>query len=254
MLEKNQVYCVEVTDGLNQLDNNSIDFCMTSPPYWSLRDYGFKEQIGLEEHPQQYIDKLVQVFELLKKKLKNSGSFYLNLGDVYYTKSGGKYLNDNLSNSNKNIEKGIVLGNELREKFNDGKWLQTKQLLFLPCRIAIEMQNKGWILRNNIIWKKSNYLPSSANDRLTQSYEYLFHFVKNKKYYYNLDSIKIKMKQSLFNRMKYKLNNTKSSGYSFGFKQQENCCLSGCYPVIGYFCSCGGLPCPKPPDFQIQGF
>jgi len=173
MLELNKIHCGDVMDLMIELENNSIDFSITSPPYWGLRDYGVEGQIGLEEHPNQYIQKMSKLFLHLKHALKKTGSFYLNMGDTYF---------------------GAILPERLRarEQFKGIKsnWLQPKQLMLIPSRLAIAMQEDGWILRNDIIWHKPNSMPSSVKDRLNTTFEHLFHFVKSKKYYYDLDSIR----------------------------------------------------------------
>lgn len=157
---------------LKKLPDSSTDFCMTSPPYWRLRDYGIPGQIGQEKTPEEYIKNLVIVFAELRRVLKDTGSFYLNLGDTYFGP-------DNCS----------------------GKlWRNYKQLALLPSRTAIALQDDGWILRNDICWFKPNGLPSSVKDRLTNRWEHVFHFVKQQKYYYDLDAIRIPLKASTIKR------------------------------------------------------
>jgi DNA modification methylase len=171
--------CVSV---MKELPSESVDLVVTSPPYWGLRDYGVDGQIGLEEHPNSYIESLVLVAKQVKRLLKKSGSFYLNLGDSYYTHKGDIY---NIgSQKHKNAQ---VKGLRIKHKSN---WLQPKQLLLIPSRVAVALQNDGWILRNDIVWYKPNHMPSSVQDRLTNSWEHVFHFVKARKYYYDLDAIR----------------------------------------------------------------
>jgi DNA modification methylase len=142
---------------------------MTSPPYWALRDYGIAGQLGLEPHPREYVEKLVAIFHDLRRVLKPSGSLFLNLGDTYWSR-------------NRNPNPMLT---------PDRHWLQPKQLLLIPARVAIAMQEDGWIVRNSIIWCKPNGMPSSVKDRLANRYEYVFHFVKSRQYYYDLDAIRI---------------------------------------------------------------
>jgi len=158
---------MDVLQGLKKIPDESVDLVMSSPPYWGLRDYGVEGQHGLEPHPQQWIDKEVKIFHELRRVLKPTGSVFWNVGDSYYTKSG------------------------VRGKFNDGKWLQTKQLMLMPSRLAVALQNDGWCLRSDIIWHKPTPMPSSVKDRLANTYEHVFHFVKKSKgYYYDLDAIR----------------------------------------------------------------
>jgi len=159
----NKVIWGDALEIMKKIPNESIDMAITSPPYYGLRDYGIKGQLGLEGDPDEYIKKLVMIFRELKRILKKSGSLYLNLGDVYYSP------------------------NIVKEKSN---WLQAKQLMQMPARIAIALQEDGWILRNDIIYHKRNYLPSSVKDRLTNTYEHIYFFVKDRKYFYDLDSIR----------------------------------------------------------------
>lgn len=188
---------MDVLKGLKLIEPESIDTVITSPPYWSLRDYGVEGQIGLEDHPQEYIDKLVEVFKEVKKVIKPTGSIFLNLGDCYYTKSGSNFksspqmkaLDDNLENT------GIQSGNKLREK-HKSNWLQPKQKLLMPHRVAIALQDKlGLILRNDFVWFKLASMPSSVQDRCSNRFEFLFHFTKEMSYYYDLDNIRVPFKE-----------------------------------------------------------
>lgn len=128
----------------------SFDVAITSPPYWNLRDNKHPKQIGLEPTLNDYINILVEVFRSMRDLLNDNGSFFLNIGDLY----------------------------------------GDKNLQLLPARLALALQDDGWILRNDIIWYKHNAMPSSVKDRLKNSYEHVFHFSKSQKYYYNLDAIR----------------------------------------------------------------
>lgn len=173
------------------LPDSCIDVVITSPPYWGLRDYGVDGQIGLEKHPQEYIDKLVGVAREIKRVLKKSGSFYLNLGDTYFGgHSGGVHSEKSTFRKSKN-DKMLTAQDYQRRHISDGSnWLQPKQLMLIPSRVAIALQDDGWILRNTIIWHKPNPMPSSVKDRLNNTFEYVFHFVKNRRYYYDLNAIR----------------------------------------------------------------
>jgi len=151
---------------LKEIPDESIDCVMTSPPYWALRDYGVEGQLGLEPTFDEYINKLCDIFDEVKRVLKKSGTCWVNLGDSYGKGEEGK------AKQIKSLEhKKSVKGYQ-------------KCLLGIPFRFAIEMVNRGWILRNNIIWYKPHCMPSSVKDRFTVDFEYLFFFVKNKKYYF----------------------------------------------------------------------
>ena len=156
---------------LKTLPDESIDCVVTSPPYWALRDYGVDGQLGREPTFQEYITKLCDIFDEIKRVLKKTGTCWVNLGDTYGTQSGamrdGKFGTKNTNNQQVIQPKSIH-----------------KCLLQIPSRFAIEMTNRGWILRNRIIWHKPNCMPSSAKDRFTVDFEELFFFVKSKKYYF----------------------------------------------------------------------
>ena len=143
----------------------------------------WKGQLGLEPHPQMFVDHLVDICREIKRVIKPKGSFWLNLGDTYY--------------SNPSNQQGPQVGargsnNEPRRKNRNLRtnWLQPKQLLGIPWRVATTLQDDGWILRNCVIWYKPNHMPESVRDRLTKSYEFFFFFVKQRKYYFDLDSIR----------------------------------------------------------------
>lgn len=188
-------------DGIAQLKQSGklVDCIVTSPPYWGLRDYGIEGQIGLEEHPKDYIKKMVEVFHECQPILKEKGSLWLNLGDSYYSKSGSGKIYSNIDEEEVDVSEHRM---NIRGKFNDGGWLQPKQKMLMPHRVAIALQDDGWILRNDIVWSKPNYMPSSVQDRLTNSFEYIFHFVKHQKYYYDLEAIRVPHALSSYERAK----------------------------------------------------
>lgn len=161
---------------LKQLPTESIDCVVTSPPYWSLRDYGVKGQIGLEDSFEQYLTALLAVFAEIRRVLKAQGTCWVNLGDVYSTRSRpGRY-------------QPIVSQDAHRaqtfQRPPAPARVPPKCLLQLPSRFALEMTSQGWILRNEIIWHKPNCMPSSARDRFTVDFEKLFFFVKSRHYHF----------------------------------------------------------------------
>jgi len=143
-LRLNKIHCIDVLKGLKKLPDDSIDCIVTSPPYWALRDYKEKGQIGLEDHPQDYINKIIEVMKECKRVIKPTGSIWLNLGDSFYSGTGNEKANEFLPNHK--------LPKNIRGKFKSN-WLQHKQKLLIPFRIAIKCQDElGLILRNNITW------------------------------------------------------------------------------------------------------
>lgn len=193
----NQVLCGDSIEVMKTLPNDSIDMTMFSPPYWGLRDYGISGQIGLEEHPSKYIEKMVEVCQEVKRILKNTGSMYIVIGDTYFGGKGksGSSLPEETDARQNTLQRGyqeLSFDRPQNIVKQDGRWLQPKQLMGIPWRVAIALQEDGWILRNDIIWNKPNHMPSSVKDRLTNAYEHIFHFVKNRKYHYDLDAIREK--------------------------------------------------------------
>lgn len=170
----------DVQNSLSQIDDQTVQMCITSPPYWGLRDYGNNRQIGLEDDYNQYIDNLVSVFRQVRRTLKNDGVLWLNLGDTYA---------GNNSRASNNGRAGY--GNEretIVSRIPQG--LKTKDLIGIPWRVAFALQADGWYLRQDIIWHKPNPLPESVKDRCTRSHEYLFMLTKNSRYYYDNETIK----------------------------------------------------------------
>lgn len=180
MIKLNKIYCIDVLDGLKMLDDNSIDCVVTSPPYWGLRDYGIEGQLGLEKTPEEYVQKLVDVFHDVKRVLKKEGTVWLNLGDSYAGSGspGGDFRD------------GRGGDNYLRPYNRTGNGLKQKDLVGIPWRCAFALQSDGWWLRQDIIWSKPNIMPESVTDRCTKSHEYIFLFAKNQHYYYDAEAIK----------------------------------------------------------------
>lgn len=176
MLEEyklNNIYKGDALEVLKTFPSDSIDMVITSPPYWGLRDYGVKEQIGQEKTLEEYLNNLQDIFNEVKRVLKDKGSCWVNLGDAYGgTQSKGNSRDPKYKQGRNGQE------NSLSKKY------QAKSLLQIPSRFAISMTDNGWILRNKVIWHKPNCMPSSVKDRFTVDFEELFFFTKNKKYYF----------------------------------------------------------------------
>lgn len=169
----NSIYCGDSLTILKTLPSESVDCVITSPPYWALRDYGVEGQLGLEPTFQEYITKLCDIFDEVKRVLKKEGTCWVNLGDTYSGNKEGKTDNkvsEYLKDTSKRIHKKATI--------------TEKCLCQIPSRFAIEMTNRGWILRNRLIWHKPNCMPSSVTDRFTVDYEDIFFFVKSKKYWF----------------------------------------------------------------------
>jgi DNA modification methylase len=186
-MEINVIHNENCLTGLKKLPDNSIDCCITSPPYWGLRDYGHEEQLGNEPHFKDFINNLCSVFDEVKRVLKPTGTCFVNLGDSYNTISGrmvqlknGKSPLETLYNSKVGVKVKEAWGGRTEFVKNYPK----KSLFLIPERFAIEMIERGWCLRNQIIWHKPNQMPQSAKDRFTVDFEKIFFFVKESIGYY----------------------------------------------------------------------
>ena len=171
-------------DLIKTLDDKSIDCVMTSPPYWGLRDYGHPDQLGQEETPEEFINKLVSFFDDVKEKLKDEGTCWINLGDSYSNSGGSGNKPENHKQFGKIINQGTS------QKPKRVKNLPSKCTCMIPERFAWQMIEHGWILRNKIIWHKPNHMPEPVIDRFTKSYEDVFFFVKQGKYNFDLDAVR----------------------------------------------------------------
>jgi len=169
--------CLEV---LKTLPDQFVNCCVTSPPYFGLRDYGVDEQIGLEPTPEEYVFRLVEVFREVKRVLRDDGTLWLNLGDSY--SSGGRTTQcksslrhgENCNTAHPPVIPGI----------------KPKDLIGIPWAVAFALRSDGWYLRSDIIWSKPNPMPESVTDRPTKSHEYIFLLSKSEKYYYDNESVK----------------------------------------------------------------
>lgn len=180
---KNKIFNEDCQETIKRLDEASVDLIVTSPPYFGCRLYG-DETLGREEHPAEFIANIVEIMDSTKRILKDTGSLYLNMGDVYFGTKGFS------RNQGKYKRKTDHHYKEHKITKPDKKWIQHKQLLMIPTRVAASLQDRGWVLRNNIIWEKANPLPAFSKDRRLPCYEYIFHFVKSKRYYFDYQRAK----------------------------------------------------------------
>lgn len=184
--------CLEV---LKQMGEKSIHCCVTSPPYWGLRDYGVAGQLGLEKTPEEYVATMVSVFREVKRVLRDDGTLWLNLGDSYAT-AGGKQsahrdTNGGFSGSPGTRTQGYALaGGGFQRPHSISGVIKEKDLVGIPWRVAFALQADGWYLRQDIIWHKPNPMPESVRDRCTKSHEYIFLLSKSPKYYFDSKAMK----------------------------------------------------------------
>lgn len=188
---------------LAKLPPESVQCCVTSPPYWGLRDYGVEGQLGLEKTPQEYVEKMVAVFREVRRVLRDDGTLWLNLGDSYVSNASNQvpqtkdHKGSRFAGPNRNLFRpgsgradGIV--DDRCQRNRNGiscSTLKPKDLCGIPWRVAFALQADGWWLRQDIIWHKPNPMPESVTDRCTKAHEYLFLLAKSQKYYYDAKAI-----------------------------------------------------------------
>ena len=200
----NTIFEGDCIEGMRNIPDQSVNCCVTSPPYFGLRDYGHEGQIGLEETPEQFVAKLVDVFREVKRVLKSDGTLWLNLGDSYA--GSGKGANPDGSvhksalNGKQGTHKGTTEGLKKPQKAHE-IGLKQKDLIGIPWMVAFALRADGWYLRQDIIWHKPNPMPESVTDRCTKSHEYIFLLSKSQKYYYDHEAIKQPMAEVSAARM-----------------------------------------------------
>lgn len=174
------IFHMDVKEAIRVLTEAGVlaNCIVTSPPFYGQRDYGVKGQIGLEEHPSQFVTSLVESFDAARSVLAENGSLWVNLGDTYWSGKGEHKSGEAKQSARR-------FGLRPQDRKGDGKLCRPKQLLLLPHRFAIAMQDKDWLVRNDNVWVKPNPIPDQVRDRCSMSHEYVFHFVKSRWYYFN---------------------------------------------------------------------
>ena len=186
MIKRDTILYGDVRKTLPNLWMHKAQMCVTSPPYYGLRDYGGEEnQVGMEDTPEDYINNMVEIFRLVRDNLQDDGTLWLNIGDTYYNyRSDGNYPKQTVSKTMQDLPSfSPVRGNKL-------EGLKSKDLIGIPWMLAFALRADGWYLRQDIIWHKPNPMPESVRDRCTKSHEYIFLLSKSKKYYYDNEAIK----------------------------------------------------------------
>jgi DNA modification methylase len=166
------------------LRDGCVQTCVTSPPYWGLRDYGNPDQVGLERTPEAYVASICEVFAEVWRVLKDDGTAWLNIGDSYNAYNGGAGPGSKLSKTQTEQRPQLSTGYGLQ-----CKTLKPKDLVGIPWRVAFALQAAGWYLRSDIIWAKPNPMPESVTDRPTKAHEYLFLLAKSERYYFDAEAI-----------------------------------------------------------------
>ena len=201
-IEINKIYCEPCLDTVSRMPDNYLDCIITSPPYYQLRDYGYDGQWGLEPTFQEYLEHLWSLMDAVYPKLKDCGTVWINLGDTYSGSggSGGDYNEGGLREGQPKVRPSKVE-------------IKNKCLLLIPHRFAIGCIDRGWIVRNDIIWAKRNGMPESVADRFSKKHEYFFFMVKKEKYYFDLDIIRNNVN---IGSVKRKLRGSNDNKYSKG--------------------------------------
>ena len=182
------IHIGDCLESLRAMPAESVQTCVTSPPYFGLRDYGMDGQIGLEAAPDAFVARLVEVFREVRRVLHDDGTLWLNLGDSY---AGGGGHSPNAPSSA--TSKSGKYGDALKEGgIRPQGVIKAKDLLGIPWRVAFALQADGWYLRQDIIWHKPNPMPESVTDRCTKAHEYVFLLSKSPRYYFDADAIKEK--------------------------------------------------------------
>jgi DNA modification methylase len=189
---KAQIILGDVRTSLRKIAEESVQTCITSPPYWGLRDYGQENQVGLEQTPDEYVAEMVNIFREVWRVLRKDGTVWLNIGDSYASARDSKAVPDSLRNG-----EGTAVGKAANRNPANLKsaGLKHKDLVGIPWRVAFALQADGWYLRQDIIWHKPNPMPESVTDRCTKSHEYVFLLTKSAQYFYDNEAIKEPVKQ-----------------------------------------------------------
>ena len=196
-MNRDSIYCGDAADVLASWSDGCVDCCVTSPPYYGLRDYGAEGQIGLEPTPEEYITRLAGVFRQVRRVLKPSGTLWVNIGDCYSGSGKGAW-------KNKSAQKEVYVpdpGDKVARIPKGWAGIKSKDLIGIPWMLAFALRADGWYLRQDIIWSKPNPMPESVTDRCCKSHEYIFLLSKSSRYYFDADAIKQPAKPSTLVRI-----------------------------------------------------
>jgi DNA modification methylase len=195
--------------------------CVTSPPYFGLRDYGHEGQIGLEETPEEYIAAMVEVFRCVRDVLADDGTLWLNIGDSYAAQRGGTHQPAETLAGGRGgkMDDGSIVNRDRYAGYNPTRnaaaiGLKHKDLIGIPWMLAFALRADGWYLRQDIIWHKPNPMPESVQDRCTKAHEYIFLLSKSQKYYYDQESIKVNPAESTIGRGPVDFGGAKGRAYN----------------------------------------
>lgn len=215
-MNESKIICADAIEGLKTLDSESVNMCVTSPPYYGLRDYGVDGQIGIEQSPEEYIARLTGVFTEVKRVLKSDGTLWLNISDSY-AGSGKGPMSEKLAGNGKNSK---LYQKDSAIYVVPKKWngIKPKDMIGIPWMLAFSLRESGWYLRSDIIWHKTNCLPESVKDRPTKCYEHIFLLSKEPHYYFDYKAIREPLKE--VSKERYKRGRSGHTKYA-GTKMQH---------------------------------
>lgn len=191
MTEQHCILVGDCIDMMRTLPDKSVHTCVTSPPYFGLRDYGVDGQIGLDETPGEFIVRLVEVFREVRRVLRDDGTAWVNMGDSYASNAGGyDETGSRGTTSCPSISKGTMAAVVKNRRRTPATGLKPKDLMGMPWRLAFALQDDGWYLRQDIIWHKPNPMPESTRDRCTKAHEYIFLLSKSRRYHCDMEVIR----------------------------------------------------------------
>lgn len=215
-MQINTIINIDTRTGLKELPDNSIDCCVTSPPYFNLRDYGVDGQIGLEDTPEEYINQMLIVFQEVYRVLKPTGTLWVNIGDSYAgSMKGAANYPENAMNYKQDTNRGLLGKSVTIKKYSGYK---NKDLIGIPWMLAFALRSQGWYLRQDIIWSKPSCMPESVRDRCTKSHEYIFLLSKSSKYYFDQEAIRMPLKDSSIARIAQNVEEQDESERAHGYK------------------------------------
>ncbi len=202
-----KILCGDAAEVLKNLADESVNMCVTSPPYYGLRDYGDDGQIGIEQSPEEYIARLADVFDEVRRVLAKDGTLWLNIGDSY-AGSGKGPMTLAADGKNKDV---FDLQNRIYEVPKSWNGIKPKDMIGIPWMLAFALRERGWYLRSDVIWYKTNCLPESAKDRPTKTYEHIFLLAKSRRYYFDYKAIQEPLKE--VSKERYKRGRSANSKY-----------------------------------------
>lgn len=221
-----EIITADVLDGLAQIPDGSVHTVVTSPPYWQLRDYGVPGAIGLEPSLEEYVDRLVAVFREVRRVLRDDGTLWLNLGDCYASKARGSDLGwdkSRLTNPGRvqKAQKAAMLPSGERHR-GKSSGLKDKDLVGVPWRVALALQDDGWWLRSDIVWAKTNPMPESITDRPSRAHEFVFLLAKSRTYFYDAEAVREPCDSGPSDVRKMLAGDARLGGKSIGNEDQLN--------------------------------